>query len=131
MDQYHSFSYDGPGFKTSPAPGITNWNNRSKKGRIHFVGKMTQVSDQGPRWPSCFVINFSNAVSLRTLPFTDDPLTTCDFNNKKSNGPRLDDLTLFKTSAYYAPAKRMFSGVCWNTPVCPSVRPCVRLCTKY
>ena len=25
----------------------------------------------------------------------------------------------------------MLSGVYWNQPVCPSVCPCVRLCTKY
>ena len=44
------YSYDGPGFKTGPAPGITSWN---KEGRIRFVGKMTRMSNPGPSWPSC------------------------------------------------------------------------------
>ena len=40
----------------APTQGITSWNNSNKKGRIHIVGKMTQVSNPGPLWPSCYSI---------------------------------------------------------------------------
>ena len=43
--------------------GVTRWNNSNKKGRIHFVGKMTQVSDPGPSWPFYILI-----ISETTLP---------------------------------------------------------------
>ena len=41
--------------KTGPTLGVTSWNNRNKEGIINFVGKMTQMSDPGPSWPSCFI----------------------------------------------------------------------------
>ena len=53
VDLYQFYSYDTPGVKTGPDPGVTNWNNSNKEGRIHCVGKVTQVSDPGPSWPSC------------------------------------------------------------------------------
>ena len=40
----------------APTNRITSWNNSNKEGRIHTVGKMTQVSDLGPSWPSCLKI---------------------------------------------------------------------------
>ena len=53
MDLYQFYSYDTPGVKTGPIPGVISWNNSNREGRIHFVGKLTQVSDSGPSWPSC------------------------------------------------------------------------------
>ena len=54
-------SYDTPWVKTGPTWGggggvclVKSWNNCNKEGRIHFVGKMTQVSDPGQSWPFCF-----------------------------------------------------------------------------
>ena len=54
LDLYQFYSYDTPGVKTGPIPGVTYWNNSNREGRIHFVGKLTQVSGSGPSWPSCF-----------------------------------------------------------------------------
>ena len=52
------------GVKTGPTPGVTSWNNCNREGRIHFVGKKTQVSDPGPSWPSCF-LTLSQTTNLR------------------------------------------------------------------
>ena len=45
------------GLKLAPSGGVISWNNSNREGRIHFVGKLTQVSDSGPSWPSCFFIS--------------------------------------------------------------------------
>ena len=42
------------GSKLAPFRGVISWNKSNREGRIHFVGKLTQVSDSGPSWPSCF-----------------------------------------------------------------------------
>ena len=42
------------GSKLAPWGGVISWNNSNREGRIHFVGKLTRVSDSGPSWPSCF-----------------------------------------------------------------------------
>ena len=55
MDLYQFYSYDTPGVKTGPNPGVISWNNSNREGRIHFVGKLTQVSNSGPSWPSCLI----------------------------------------------------------------------------
>ena len=59
VDLYQFYSYDTPGVKTGIIPGVTSWNNSNRDGRIHFVGKMTQVSDPGP---SCLKKTFSGTV---------------------------------------------------------------------
>ena len=41
------------GSKLAPSRGVISWNNSKREGRINFVGKLTQVSDSGPSWPSC------------------------------------------------------------------------------
>ena len=57
------------GSKLAPSRGVISWNTSNREGRIHFVGKLTQVSDSGPSWPSCFTY-------LLTL-------TIATFNNPK------------------------------------------------
>ena len=42
-------------FKTGPILGVISWNNSNREGRIHFVGKLTQVSASGPSWPFCSI----------------------------------------------------------------------------
>ena len=56
LDLYQFYSYATPGVKTGPIPGVISWNNSNGEGRIHFMGKLTQVSDSGPSWPSCFIM---------------------------------------------------------------------------
>ena len=55
LELYQFYSYDTPGVKTGPIRGVISWNNSNREGRINFVGKLTQVSDPGPSWPSCFL----------------------------------------------------------------------------
>ena len=43
------------GSKLAPSRGSLSWNDSNREGRIHFVGKLTQVSDSGPSWPSCYM----------------------------------------------------------------------------
>ena len=45
FDLYQLYSYDTPGVKTGPCPGVTSWNNNNREGRIHFVGE----TDSGER----------------------------------------------------------------------------------
>ena len=44
----YQFYYDAPGVKTGSNQRVSSWNNWNKESRIHFVGKMIQVSDPGP-----------------------------------------------------------------------------------
>ena len=50
---YQFYSYDTPGVKPGPIRGVISLNISNREGRMHFVGKLTQVSDSGPSWPSC------------------------------------------------------------------------------
>ena len=58
LDLYQFYSYDTPWVKTGPIPGVISWNNSNREGRTNFVGKLTQVSDPGPSWPSCVFSEF-------------------------------------------------------------------------
>ena len=46
--------------------GVTSWNNSNKEGRIHFVGKMTPVSNPGPSWASCNSLSSSSGYFLES-----------------------------------------------------------------
>ena len=78
-----------PGSKLAPPePGgsqVTR-NNSNREGEIHFVGKVTQVSDPGPSWPlatdCCNVIfsdiEFSKAfIGYKMKHYTCDALCLC------------------------------------------------------
>ena len=54
------------GSKLAPSGGVISWNNSNREDRIHFVGKLTQVSNSGPSWPSCLWVNvtFYDAVNI-------------------------------------------------------------------
>ena len=51
VDLYQVCSYDAPGVKTGPTPGVISQNNRNKEGRLLFVRKMIKVSIQGHHGP--------------------------------------------------------------------------------
>ena len=62
------------GSKLAPSGGVISWNNSNREGRIHFVGKLTQVSDSGSSWPSCLTMfsiipqaNFNFPVAFNLL----------------------------------------------------------------
>ena len=63
MDLYQFYSYDTPGVKTGPIPGVISWKNSNREGRIHFVGKLTHVSNSGPSWPSCLSLQAINYIT--------------------------------------------------------------------
>ena len=46
--------------------GVISWNNSNREGRIHFVGKLTQLSDSGPSWPFCFFFFFNHFTLSQT-----------------------------------------------------------------
>ena len=48
------------GSKLAPSGGVISWNNSNRECRIHFVGKLTKVSDSEPSWPSCFILERVN-----------------------------------------------------------------------
>ena len=65
MDLYQFYLYNTSGVKTGTTPWVTSWNNSNEEGRNHFVGKMTQVSDPGPSWPSCI----TTFLKIHACPF--------------------------------------------------------------
>ena len=71
------------GSKLAPSRGVISWNNSCREGRIHFVGKLTQVSDSGPSWPSCFFLVPPLSPNEKNLRhFEKNGASWCHFKNE-------------------------------------------------
>ena len=55
VDLCQFYSYDVPWDQNWSQPGGHKFEPKERRCRAHLWGKMTQVSDQGPSWPSCYI----------------------------------------------------------------------------